>query len=703
MIEWLLALVVAGGAAPAPFPCERSAQVQAAMAPLDESPDLRQTEKQRAAARAQLFTALRARFPGDLFVEARRIELELPNSAEAREAFAAPYLQRANTSPAASYLAGLALSGWKTRDAIGLLKRAAELAPGLPQAHQVLADILSRPVFSDAKQAAQHRSRAFALCPLSGLEFSEDLAPGQLLQLLRLLTTRLEGDPGRHLSYYPRYWDLLFQQRRPRDSPQVRARIRQQLQAIERLDPTAHPLRYGTLLEGWKLVGDREQILRLEDQLLQQAPHSERAQAAFARHWEADHPAPIERTADTTRKQYWARQVSESATWVKSWPASSWAWQERVSAVFSDGVSAPAEELPTLEGALQAARDNPQEFAWEWPLPLVLAERLTARGLHLDRVPAAVAAGLPIIEAYLRPGSDYYPTDPAMAKNRRATVMWPVWTLVSRAALKRGNAADAARAVEQLSAILAPLKAAEDWGEYRAELAEARARLALLRTDRPDHKGEALLFLQQSVGERIAGKLGPLSDELQDLAGQLMRAQGGSEAIVKQWRETTSAQCRAKPPAQTAWQPQTRRLPDFRLDALDGKTWSLRELRGKVVFINVWSRACGPCIQELPTVNQLYQRLASQKDAALLSITIDDDAGGLPLFLSNLGVQFPVLLGGDYIDRVLPQVSIPRNWVIDARGFLRAEQVGFAPNGSPETWLDDALSEIDKARAIARR
>jgi thiol-disulfide isomerase/thioredoxin len=692
MIASLLALVVlwgSAGGANRTLTCEPGPELSAALAPLLASADMRQNEQQRAATRAQLFASLRARFPGDLHVDAWRIEFEKPTG-DAREAFAAPYRQRAAASPSdagAAYLAGLALNDWKTLEAIGFLNRAVALDPALAQAHAALADVLSLPAFQqkDAeKRARLHRQKAFALCPMLGLDFDAELTRAQRGRLQRLLAARLDGNPGLNLNEHPRHWQLLFLLARPRGFPEVRGQIRRQLQAIERLDPAAHPSRSSVLIEGWKLVGDRTQIRRAEDELLQREPHSEQAQAVVASRWKADS----------------ARSLAESEGWVRRWPASSWAWQQRIDAVFGNETRAPALEIPTIEGALKAVRENPQEFAWEWPLPMALAERLIVRGQHLDHVPGAVAAGLPIIEAYLAPGSDHYPRDAGAEQTRRASAMWPVWRLVSRAALKRKHAADAAAAVERLAAILAPLKPPEDWREYRAELAEARARLAQIQ----GRQGEALALLKQSVAERTAGKLGPLEDDLLAVAGQLMQAQGASEAAVKQWRETTTAQTRPAPRAPPTWKPQARRLPAFHLDALDGSVWSLRALRDKVVFVNVWSRGCGPCIQEMPVLNELHKRLAGRKDVVLLSINIDDeDVAWLPLFMADNGAEFPVLLGERYIERVLPEVSIPRNWVIDGRGFLRAEQVGYAVDASHDSWLASALAEIDKARGPAAR
>lgn len=53
----------------------------------------------------------------------------------------------------------------------------------------------------------------------------------------------------------------------------------------------------------------------------------------------------------------------------------------------------------------------------------------------------------------------------------------------------------------------------------------------------------------------------------------------------------------------------TTRAPDFALDDLTGKRVTLKEHRGKVVFLNFWATWCPPCIQEMPTMEKLHQDL----------------------------------------------------------------------------------------------
>ena len=49
--------------------------------------------------------------------------------------------------------------------------------------------------------------------------------------------------------------------------------------------------------------------------------------------------------------------------------------------------------------------------------------------------------------------------------------------------------------------------------------------------------------------------------------------------------------------------------PDFTLRAMEGPNMRLQEQRGRVVMINFWATWCGPCRQEMPHLNRLYQKI----------------------------------------------------------------------------------------------
>ena len=62
--------------------------------------------------------------------------------------------------------------------------------------------------------------------------------------------------------------------------------------------------------------------------------------------------------------------------------------------------------------------------------------------------------------------------------------------------------------------------------------------------------------------------------------------------------------------------------PEYQVTALDGQTVSLADYRGKVILINLWATWCEPCIEEMPLLEDLYQKF-SQTDFEIIGVSID--------------------------------------------------------------------------------
>lgn len=117
--------------------------------------------------------------------------------------------------------------------------------------------------------------------------------------------------------------------------------------------------------------------------------------------------------------------------------------------------------------------------------------------------------------------------------------------------------------------------------------------------------------------------------------------------------------------------------PDFTLRTADGSNLRLAEQRGRVVLVNFWATWCAPCRQEMPLLNQLYQKYQAS-GFTLLGINIDADSRNAVSVANKLGVSFPVLLDGEKsVSKLYDLTSMPSTLLIDRDGKVRYVHRGY--------------------------
>jgi thiol-disulfide isomerase/thioredoxin len=122
---------------------------------------------------------------------------------------------------------------------------------------------------------------------------------------------------------------------------------------------------------------------------------------------------------------------------------------------------------------------------------------------------------------------------------------------------------------------------------------------------------------------------------------------------------------------------------DFSLRGLDGKFVKLSDLNGKVVVIDFWATWCGPCVASFPSLQQVYDKYRSNPDVVILALnTWENEEGAereakVRKFMEEKKYTFPVLFDDNFVYKYGVE-GIPTKFVIDKKGMIRFESIGFA-------------------------
>ena len=123
--------------------------------------------------------------------------------------------------------------------------------------------------------------------------------------------------------------------------------------------------------------------------------------------------------------------------------------------------------------------------------------------------------------------------------------------------------------------------------------------------------------------------------------------------------------------------------PDFTLVDRNGKSWTLSELQGQVVFVNFWATWCPPCRDEMPSMQRLYTMLPQDK-FKMLAVLNRDDPALADNFAGKLGISMPILDDqANTVGQKYGLTGVPETFIVDKQGVLREKFIGPARWDSP--------------------
>ncbi len=110
--------------------------------------------------------------------------------------------------------------------------------------------------------------------------------------------------------------------------------------------------------------------------------------------------------------------------------------------------------------------------------------------------------------------------------------------------------------------------------------------------------------------------------------------------------------------------------PDFQLPDAAGHTVSLGQQRGHPVLLNFWATWCPPCVDEVPSLEDLANRLRGT-DMRMLAVSVDDSWDPIRRFFAK-GTDIGVLLDTSHdVPKKFGTEKFPETFMIDAAGRVR--------------------------------
>ena len=124
--------------------------------------------------------------------------------------------------------------------------------------------------------------------------------------------------------------------------------------------------------------------------------------------------------------------------------------------------------------------------------------------------------------------------------------------------------------------------------------------------------------------------------------------------------------------------------PALRLQEYHGNGYRLKQQAGQVVLINFWASWCKPCVEEIPSLHRLRDRI-QDPEFEIVTVNVGEERDRIAKFLQRVPVRLPLLLD---IDRQAAKdwkiYVYPSSYLVDYDGQIRYAYLGALEWDSPE-------------------
>lgn len=583
--------------------CNPSPEVKAALDQLPSDQTADQTEYQFREARRSAIHALMQRYPNDVFARLTYVaEMLYAGTRSDREKVLAEYKalhEQEPDDPYTSYLYAVTLLGRDTPQAIKLLNSALDKAPNFFSPHIEFIEIYSSPNFLNKAQALSHAKVFLSVCPtalngyawITGMD-DKDFLRQSAAQLRQILQPRTDPDA---LGAYSTLWSLEFSAHPRSDYDTLRKQVAADVTRLRALDLEKVREWWYALQEGYKLSNDQKQSDWAADQSARHFPSPwnlpERSK------WYKDHEYPGSDAPVDKKRVYNTELLRQTDEWIKLRPNSYSIWFDRLSALdhLDDAPTAEVESCLARALAIAQADKGPEplDSVTDWQLVHVIYNKKLQPQRQLELAQKGLEEFA--IESK-QPPDDLYSSKKDIEEGAfwRSYYKFSGYFYEADAYVRLKQADKAQDTLAQADTTLQSLKSQiNDKDEFREAYATqqssywlAQARLAELQ----GHKVDGMAYYESALLARLDSGSVPVPGEKDDLAQEahtLWASLGGSEESWRLWYSRRADAAASQ--THLTWENAQDPLPPFQLTDLQGKTWQLADLKGKVVFLNFWA------------------------------------------------------------------------------------------------------------------
>ncbi len=125
----------------------------------------------------------------------------------------------------------------------------------------------------------------------------------------------------------------------------------------------------------------------------------------------------------------------------------------------------------------------------------------------------------------------------------------------------------------------------------------------------------------------------------------------------------------------------------WQFEEMNGTVHQLDDYKGKVLFINLWATWCPPCVAEMPSIQELYDKFKDEEQIEFLIIS-SENPEKVKAFIQKRDFTFPVKIARYKLPDALYTKSIPTTFLISKSGKIVVKEVGAA------NWGGDKMEKI---------